>query len=133
MTSEVLSPEQALAKVRAVKEQIPQLSVIGVAGPGDPLANENTFQALDLIGREMPELTLCVSTNGLALPDCAQRLFDLNVRFVTITMNCTDPKIGARIYDAVVFEDRKYSGIEGATILRDRQLEGIRKLSLIHI
>jgi nitrogen fixation protein NifB len=127
VTSEVLTPEQALVKVKAVKEQIPQLSVIGVAGPGDPLANESTFQALELIGREMPELTLCVSTNGLALPDCAQRLYDLNVRFVTVTMNCTDPEIGARIYDAVVFEGKKYSGIEGATILRDRQLEGIRR------
>ena len=127
VTSEVLSPEQALAKVKAVKEQIPQLSVIGIAGPGDPLANENTFQALELIGKEMPELTLCVSTNGLALPDCAQRLYDLNVRFVTVTMNCTDPEIGAKIYDAVIFEGKKHSGVEGATILRDRQLEGIRR------
>jgi nitrogen fixation protein NifB len=42
-------------------------------------------------------------------------------------MNCTDPEIGARIYDAVIFDRRKYSGVEGATILRDRQLEGIRR------
>lgn len=54
VTSEVLDPQQALAKVKAVKEAIPQLSVIGIAGPGDPLANENTFQALELIGKEMP-------------------------------------------------------------------------------
>jgi len=127
VTSEVLTPEQALVKVKAVKEQIPQLSVIGIAGPGDPLANEDTFRALELIGKELPELTLCVSTNGLALPDSAQRLYDLNVRFITVTMNCLDPKIGARIYDAVVFEGKKYSGEEGATILRDRQLEGIRR------
>ena len=127
VTSEVLDPKQALAKVRAVKDAIPQLSVIGIAGPGDPLANENTFESLELIGREMPGLTLCVSTNGLVLPDCAQRLYDLNVRFVTVTMNCIDPEIGAKIYDAVIFEGKKYSGVEGATILRDRQLDGIRK------
>ena len=127
VTSEVLTPEQALAKVKMVKKEIPQLSVIGIAGPGDPLANENTFKALELIGKEMPELTLCVSTNGLALPDCAERLYGLNVRFVTVTMNALDPEIGAEIYDAVVFDGKKYDGIEGATILRDRQLEGIRK------
>ena len=127
VTSEVLTPEQALNKVRMVKEAIPQLSVIGVAGPGDPLANENTFKALELIGKEMPELTLCVSTNGLALPDCADRLFGLGVRFITVTMNCLDPEIGAKIYDAVIFEGKKYDGKEGATILRDRQLEGIRR------
>ena len=127
VTSEVLTPEQALVKVKVVKKEIPQLSVIGIAGPGDPLANENTFKTLELIGKEMPELTLCVSTNGLALPDCAERLYDLNVRFVTVTMNTLDPEIGAKIYDAVVFDGKKYDGIEGATILRDRQLEGIRK------
>ena len=127
VTSGVLGPEQALAKVRAVKEKIPQLSVIGIAGPGDPLANEATFEALALIGKEMPGLTLCVSTNGLALPDCAERLHGLGVGFVTVTMNCLDPEIGARIYDAVIFDGKKYSGTEGATILRDRQLEGIRR------
>ncbi len=127
VTGEVLTPEQALAKVKVVKKEIPQLSVIGIAGPGDPLANENTFKTLKLIGKEMPELTLCVSTNGLALPDCAERLYDLNVRFVTVTMNALDPEIGAKIYDAVVFDGKRYDGMEGATILRDRQLEGIRK------
>ncbi len=127
VTSEVLSPEQALEKVKAVKREIPQLSVIGIAGPGDPLANEDTFSALELIGKELPDLTLCVSTNGLALPGSAKRLYDLGVRFVTVTMNCLDPEIGAKIYDAVVFDGKKYSGVEGATILRDRQLEGIRQ------
>lgn len=127
VTSVVLEPQQALQKVKAVKEAIPQLSVIGIAGPGDPLANEATFESLELIGKEMPGLTLCVSTNGLALPDCAQRLYDLGVRFVTVTMNCTDPEIGAKIYDAVVFDGKKYSGVEGAEILRDRQIEGIKK------
>ena len=127
VTSVVLEPQQALQKVKAVKEAIPQLSVIGIAGPGDPLANEATFESLELIGKEMPGLTLCVSTNGLALPDCAQRLYDLGVRFVTVTMNCTDPEIGAKIYDAVVFDGKKYSGVEGAETLRDRQIEGIKK------
>ena len=127
VTSVVLEPQQALQKVKAVKEAIPQLSVIGIAGPGDPLANEATFESLELIGKEMPGLTLCVSTNGLALPDCAQRLYDLGVRFVTVTMNCTDPEIGAKIYDAVIFDGKKYSGVEGAKILRDRQIEGIKK------
>ncbi len=127
VTSEVLSPEQALNKIIAVRKEIPQLSVIGIAGPGDPLANESTFDSLSLIGKNLPDLTLCVSTNGLALSDFAQRLYDLNVRFVTVTMNCFDPEIGAKIYDSVIFEGKRYSGIEGATILRDRQLEGIEK------
>ena len=127
VTSEVLSPQDALVKIGAVREKVPELKVIGIAGPGDPLANEETFQSLELIKEAYPDLTLCVSTNGLALPDCADRLFALNVRFLTVTMNCCDPRIGAEIYDSVVFEKKRYTGEEGARILMERQLDGIKR------
>jgi nitrogen fixation protein NifB len=38
VTSDVLSPEESVAKIRYVKTKVPNLSVIGIAGPGDPLA-----------------------------------------------------------------------------------------------
>ncbi|MBR2254840.1 MAG: nitrogenase cofactor biosynthesis protein NifB, partial [Candidatus Methanomethylophilaceae archaeon] len=129
VTSEVLSPEEAVEKIRHVKSQIPELSVIGIAGPGDPLANEATFETLELISKEFPELTLCVSTNGLALPSNAQRLYDLGVRFVTVTMNASDPAIAARIYDHVRVEGKNLKGEEAASILISRQEEGIRVCS----
>ncbi|MDR0888127.1 MAG: nitrogenase cofactor biosynthesis protein NifB [Candidatus Methanoplasma sp.] len=127
VTSEVLTPEQAVEKIRIVKEKIPNLSVIGIAGPGDPLANEETFKTLELAGKEFNDLTLCISTNGLALPENAQRLYDLGVRFVTVTINACDPEIGGKVYDLVIWERKKYRGTEGASILLERQLEGIKK------
>lgn len=126
VTSELLTPEQALEKIRYVKERIPNLSVIGIAGPGDPLANEETFQTLELIGKQFPELTLCVSTNGLALPDNARRLYGLGVRFVTVTMNASNPETGSKIYSHVIFKNEHLSGEEGALTLLYRQTEGIR-------
>lgn len=126
VTSEVLTPKQAVEKIRFVKEKIPNLSVIGIAGPGDPLANEETFEALELIGDEFPDLTLCISTNGLALPDCARRLYDLGVRFVTVTMNASEPTVGSKIYDSVVFGGEHLTGEKGALTLLYRQKEGIR-------
>lgn len=127
VTSEVLSPEEAVEKIRVVKEKIPYLKVIGIAGPGDPLANENTFHTLELVNREFPELTLCVSTNGLALPENARRLYDLGVRFITVTMNDTDPSVGGDIYDRVQWNGQVYTGKEGADILLKNQLEGIKR------
>ncbi|MDR1405303.1 MAG: nitrogenase cofactor biosynthesis protein NifB [Candidatus Methanoplasma sp.] len=126
VTSEVLSPEEAVAKTRAVMEKIPYLRVVGIAGPGDPLANEETFRTLELMKKEFPELTLCVSTNGLALPGNAQRLYDLGVRFLTVTMNASDPSVGERIYSRVQWDGRRYTGREGAETLMRNQLEGIR-------
>ena len=127
VTSEILSPEEAVEKIRVVKEKIPYLKVIGIAGPGDPLANEETFRTLELVNKEFPELTLCVSTNGLALPENAQRLYDLGVRFLTVTMNASDPMVGGLVYDRVQWDGKTYKGKEGAEILLNKQLEGIKK------
>jgi nitrogenase cofactor biosynthesis protein NifB len=127
VTSEILSPREAADKVRIVKEKIPNLKVIGIAGPGDPLANEETFETLSLISSEFPDLTLCVSTNGLALAENAQKLFDLGVRFLTVTMNASDSDIGGMIYDTVLWKGKKYMGAEGANILMERQLDGIKE------
>jgi nitrogen fixation protein NifB len=126
VTSEVLTPEQAVEKIRIVKEKIPGLTVIGIAGPGDPLANEETFETLYLAGKEFDELTLCISTNGLALPDNVDRLYDLGVRFVTVTINAVDPEVGGKVYGSVIWNGKKYHGAEGAGILLERQLQGIK-------
>lgn len=131
VTSEVLSPEQAAEKIRYVKSKIPNLSVVGIAGPGDPLANEETFRTLELVAKEDPELTLCVSTNGLALPDNAQRLYDLGVRFITVTMNACDPEIGAKVYGSVIWKGKAMKGREAAEILIARQTEGIERCAAL--
>jgi nitrogen fixation protein NifB len=126
VTSEVLTPEQAIAKIRFVREKVPHLSVIGIAGPGDPLANEATFQTMELIKKEFPEMTLCLSTNGLLLPQNVERLKRLGVQFITVTMNAVDPEIGAKMYDFVVYEGKVLRGLEAAQRLVKNQLEGIR-------
>lgn len=127
VTSELLSAEQAVDKIRYVKEKIPYLSVIGIAGPGDPLANEETFRTLDLVGKEFPDLTLCLSTNGLMLPASVDRLKKLGIKFITVTMNAIDPKVGAKIYDFVIWEGKTLRGEEAAAKLIEKQIEGIQK------
>ena len=127
VTSELLSAEQAVEKIRYVKEKIPYLSVIGIAGPGDPLANEETFRTLEQVGREFPDLTLCLSTNGLMLSESVDRLKKLGVKFITVTMNAIDPKVGAKIYDFVVWEGKTLRGEDAAAKLIEKQIEGIRK------
>ncbi len=134
VTSEILSPRQAVDKIGFVIGKIPNLKVVGIAGPGDPLANESTFKTLELVKKDFPELTTCISTNGLMLPGNERRLMDLGVRFITVTMNAYDPEIGSKIYDSVIFHGKRYTGVEGADLLIKRQLEGIEncaKLGMI--
>jgi len=130
VVSELLLPEQAVAKARQVAAAIPQLSVVGIAGPGDPLANiGRTFQTLELLRQQLPDLKLCLSTNGLMLPSVIDRLVDVGVDHVTVTLNALNPAIAEQIYAWLWFDGERYTGRSAAQLLIERQAEGIRKLT----
>jgi len=130
VTTEVLSPEEAFAKYKLVKSKMDNLKVIGIAGPGDALANfDDVRKTLQLVREYDPEVTFCLSTNGLMLPFYAQELIDLGVSHVTITMNAIDPKITAKVYKFVDYLGVTYTGEEAAQILLNNQLSGLKYLT----
>jgi nitrogen fixation protein NifB len=129
VVSELLTPEEAAHKALVIAGKIPQMTVLGIAGPGDPLANpEKTFRTFDLVADKAPDIKLCLSTNGLMLPDHVDRIKQLNVDHVTITINMVDPEIGTKIYPWVHYRRRRYKGLEAARILHERQMEGLQAL-----
>lgn len=129
VVSELLTPEQAIKKTLAVAAAIPQTSVVGIAGPGDPLANpQQTFATFRALSEKAPDLKLCVSTNGLALPEYIDELVKHNIGHVTITINCIDPQIGARIYPWIFWNHRRIRGDKGAKILIQQQQKGLEML-----
>lgn len=126
VAARVVSPEEACGLVLAALEKMPALSVAGIAGPGDPLANpEETLETFRLLRAEAPGLLLCLSTNGLALPQYAADLAALGLRHLTVTINAVDPAIGARIYLVVKDGGRLLEGEDGAALLLERQLDGL--------
>jgi nitrogen fixation protein NifB len=129
VTSGILTPGEALDRFRMVRDQLQNLSVVGIAGPGDALANwEKTKKTLKLIREEDHNVTFCLSTNGLVLPGLVEEIVELDVHHVTVTVNCIDPEIGALVYKRVNYQGQVYCGIEGAQILIENQLLGIGKL-----
>jgi len=126
VASEVLTPERALLLTRDIVAEHSNIHVIGIAGPGDPLANEATFETLRLIHDEFPDLIFCISTNGLLLPKCVDRLAELGVTNLTVTMNALDPDVCAKIYQYIGYEGKRYySSREMGEILIHAQLTGI--------
>ena len=59
---------------------------------------QKTFETFELVPRAAPDIKLCLSTNGLTLPDHVDEIAAMNVDHVTITINMVDPEIGAKIY-----------------------------------
>ncbi len=130
VVSELLSPDQAVKKVMAVAANIPQMTVLGIAGPGDPLANpERTFETFRQLTEKAPDIKLCVSTNGLALPEQVEELSKHNIDHVTITINTVDPEIGAKIYPWIFWKNRRIRGKKGAQILIEQQQKGLEMLT----
>ena len=123
VVSELLTPEEAAHKVMVIGGKIPQMTVLGIAGPGDPLANpEKTFRTFELIATEAPDIKLCLSTNGLMLPEYVDRIKKLNIDHVTITINMIDPEIGTKIYPWIRYNRKRYTGLEASQILHERQM-----------
>ena len=130
VTSTVLMPNQAIEYLKALRKNHPELTVAGIAGPGDPFATaELTLGTLELLHKAIPDMIPCLSTNGLELYAYIPRLKELNVDHVTITVNSLDVNVLAQIYSWVRFEKRIFRGKEGASILIEQQLKCIEALA----
>ncbi len=130
VTSRVMTPEEACAYYRE-RSQKYRLSVAGIAGPGDPLANwPETEKTLRLIREEAPALALCLSTNGLTGAQYAYELYALGARFVTLTINAVSEECAAEIYEWVSDEHGTIlRGVEGAKFLLQKQKEALQAFS----
>jgi nitrogen fixation protein NifB len=127
VTSRILSPEESVVLVDRVSESTQPLAVVGIAGPGDALANEETFETLRLVKERHPEMALCLATNGVLLPSRVDDLAALGVEFVTVTVNALDPAVGAEIYSWILHEGTKLAGKKAFELLSSKQWEGIRE------
>ncbi len=142
VTSQVLTPDEALYKYGKVKEKIDQLTVVGIAGPGDALANwKQTKKTISLIkdfhndthrqeaNVKQEEAIFCLSTNGLMLSLYADEIIAMGINHVTITINAIDAEIGAQIYKYILWNGLRYTGKAAAEILIDSQLAGLKRLA----
>jgi len=132
VTSRILTPEQAVERVRLVKrhmdrQQGPQLKVVGIAGPGDPLANPKTFETFARVRAAFPEMTLCLSTNGLRLPEMIDTIVAHQVHSLTVTINALTPATGANVYEWIRLDGCRQEGEAAAAVLIERQFEGLRR------
>ncbi|MDF2984538.1 MAG: nitrogenase cofactor biosynthesis protein NifB [Eubacterium sp.] len=130
VATRIISPGEALEKYIEVKKTMANLSVVGIAGPGDALCDfENTRKTLQLIKEYDSDITFCLSTNGLMLPNHADELEALGVSHVTVTINAVDPEISARIYKYVRYEGVEYAGYKAGALLLKNQLTGLNRLT----
>jgi len=129
VTGQILLPEQALDTVRSSVALAPEITVVGIAGPGDTLATSYAFETFRLIKKEFPKLIKCMSTNGLLLEDKAEEIIETGIDTLTVTVNDVYPNTLAKLVEQITYKGETYRGKEGARILIDKQLAGMRLVS----
>jgi len=125
----LLRPDEAVPAVKRALELCPDISVVGVAGPGDALASEHAIEALRHVHQHFPELIKCISTNGLLLPERADDLWAAGVRSVTVTVNAVDPTRLVELCPRIVWNGQVLKGLDAARRLVEQQITGIRRLN----
>ncbi len=129
VASSIITPHEAVEVVRSAVALCPDITVAGVAGPGDALATPYALETFRLIGREFPDIIKCMSTNGLLLPEHAREIIDVGIDSLTVTVNAVDPDLQAQICGAIVYHGQRYEGIKAAKILIQNQLSGIQAVA----
>jgi len=128
VTAQVITPLEALETVRKALALAPEITVAGIAGPGEALATPYALETFRLIGKEFPRLIKCMSTNGLLLEDSADEVINAGVNTLTVTVNEVYPAEQALICGGIRYKDEVYEGTQAAGLLISKQLAGIRRI-----
>jgi len=126
LASELIVPEQAANYVAQALKEVPEITVVGIAGPGDSLATDHAFRAFKKIRERFPKLIHCMSTNGLLLPEKIGGVVDAGVSTLTVTVNAVSASVLSKINSFVHYHGEMFLGEEAGEILIENQLKGIR-------
>lgn len=129
VTRRVITPDEAASFMDRALELCLSIKVAGIAGPGDTLATDKAFQTFRKLKEKYPDLLKCMSTNGLLLYEKADEVIEIGIDTLTVTVNAVDPKIEAKINDYIIWHGERIEGEEGARILIENQLKGIKKVA----
>jgi len=121
-----MNPEQALNHLCGQRKIWGDDAVVGISGPGEPLANPETFETLKLIKANYPSHPLCLCTNGFLLKDSVQELHSLGIKVISITINGIDPEVVQNLQPCVKLKPIVLLGKTAAADLIEAQITGLK-------
>ena len=123
----LMDPEDAISTAFIEMKKNHQVRIVAISGPGEPLANDSTFQTLIGIRKENDAVHFCLSTNGILLEKNAIRLKKLGVESVSVSMSAIHPHTTSKMYEWLQIGRRFVRGEEMSHIILRKQLAGIEK------
>lgn len=122
-----LSPKDVLQWLDRVLAEGTSISMVGITGPGEPLADPDpTLETLRAVREKHPELALTLATNGLSAAQHAAALTELGLSHVTVLVDAVDPVIVEQLYAWIRPGTRTLPLPEASRLLVDEQARAIR-------
>ncbi len=129
VTSSVLTPRQGLERFLETKRLMPNLAIVGVAGPGDAMANpEETVETFRLIRAADGEVDFCLSTNGVGLVEHLDKIREIGIRYITVTINTRKLETARTLYPWAEDGTIYLKGDLAARFILHRQEEALEAL-----
>lgn len=126
-STSIMNPKEAIARTLSEIEKNPLLKIVAISGPGEPLANKQTFTTLEGIRNQNKELDFCLSTNGVLLEGAATQLKKLGVRSVSVSMSAIFPETAAQVYEWARIDGEILQGQKMGEAIILKQLAGIER------
>ena len=94
-----MMPEDAVAWLDHVIAAGPPVDIVGITGPGDPLAvPEPTLRTLRMVRDKYPEISLCLTTTGMGADVYAPELAEIGLSHITLLVDAVAPEVAENLY-----------------------------------
>ena len=123
----LMDSNEAIVRTFSEIEKNPRLKIVAISGPGEPLANNQTFTTLEGIRNQNEELKFCLSTNGVLLEDTALKLKELGVGSISVSMSAILPETAAQVYEWARIDGEILQGQKMGESVILKQLAGIER------
>ncbi|MCJ2163479.1 MULTISPECIES: radical SAM protein [unclassified Pseudodesulfovibrio] len=121
-----MMPEDAVTWLDHVIRQGKPVSMVGITGPGDPLADpEPSLRTLRMVRERYPEISLCLTTVGLNGARYAVELAEIGLSHITVLVDAVDPEVAEKLYAWIRPSTRTMPLKEAARLLVSEQAAAI--------
>ncbi|MCL2151418.1 MAG: radical SAM protein [Oscillospiraceae bacterium] len=130
VTEELLRSSDIDAYVNESLKIYDDCRIVGIAGPGDPLANpKEVFYALERISKNYPNFKKCMCTNGFGVEDYADKIKEVGLDYITLTINSINECTLSKIYKFIYYHGEYYKGKSAGQLILKLQKSALHILN----
>ncbi|QJB56786.1 radical SAM protein [Pseudodesulfovibrio sp. zrk46] len=98
-TKPAMMPEEAVNWLVHVLDAEKPVRIVGITGPGDPLASPDiTIRTLRMIRERYPKMDLCLTTLGIGGAMYVPELAEIGISHVTVLVDAVTPEVAEKLY-----------------------------------